>query len=163
MNLPNQLGDRYLLQIFNALQDGIIVMDENRKILSMNEAAHDLTGWNIADYVPYCSYCQKYRVDTSEDKCYLIAQEEVPYFLSEMPTYKGKIIDVEMSTALIYEGSQTRKKEYLLVLRNQQLRQREEEVKLSKKMIQMLIEARESEHKRLAQELHDGVGQALFS
>lgn len=30
-------------------------------------------------------------------------------------------------------------------------------------MIRALIEAKESEHKRLAQELHDGVGQSLFS
>lgn len=163
MEFPIQLGDRYLQHIFNAIQDGIIVMDEQRKILTMNESAHELTGWNLDDYVPYCSYCEEYRTCSTENKCYLIAREEVPYFLSEMPTYQGKKIDVEMSTALIYQGSHTRKKEYLLVLRDQRLRQREEEAKLSQKMIQMLIEARESEHKRLAQELHDGVGQALYS
>ena len=163
MNHPIQLDNQYLQHIFNAIQDGIIVMDENRKILSLNKAARDLTGWYIGDHVPYCSYCNQYRTDTDENKCYLIARQEVPYFLSEMPTYQGKKIDVEMSTALIFQGSKTRKKEYLLVLRDQSLRKREEEAILSKKMIQMLIEARESEHKRLAQELHDGVGQALYS
>lgn len=30
-------------------------------------------------------------------------------------------------------------------------------------MIRALIEAKESEHKRLAQELHDGIGQSLFT
>lgn len=163
MKYPSLLGDHYLQHIFNAIQDGIIVMDEHRKILTMNQSAKELTGWNVNDSVPYCSYCMTYRTCPSENKCYLIAREEVPYFLSEMPTYQGEKIDVEMSTALIYEGSETRKKEYLLILRDQQLRQREEEAKLSKQMIQMLIEARESEHKRLAQELHDGVGQALYS
>ena len=163
MNFPSQLDDHYLQHIFNAIQDGIIVMDENRKVLSLNNAARKLTGWNMNDYVPYCSYCNQFRTGETENKCYLIAKDEVPYFLSEMPTYQGKTIDVEMSTALIYKGSKTRKKEYLLVLRDQRLRQREEEAILSKKMIQMLMEARESEHKRLAQELHDGVGQSLYS
>lgn len=163
MKYPSLLGDHYLQHIFNAIQDGIIVMDEHRKILTMNKSAHKLTGWQVNESVPYCSYCKAYRTCPSENKCYLIAREEVPYFLSEMPTYQGKKIDVEMSTALIYEGSETRNKEYLLILRDQGLRQREEDAQLSKQMIQMLIEARESEHKRLAQELHDGVGQALYS
>lgn len=163
MKYPSLLGDHYLQHIFNAIQDGIIVMNEQRKILTMNKSAKKLTGWNVQDLVPYCSYCEANRTCPSENKCYLIDREEVPYFLSEMPTYQGKKIDVEMSTALIYEGSERRKKEYLLVLRDQRLRQREEEAKLSKQVIQMLIEARENEHKRLAQELHDGVGQALFS
>lgn len=157
------LEDRYLRHIFEVIQDGIIIMDEKRKILTMNPSAKKLTGWRLHGYVPYCSYCDEHRKNVNENKCYLIAREEVPYFLSEMPTYHGKKINVEMSTALIFHDKEKNKKEYLLVLRDQGLKKKEEEAKLSKRMIQMLIEAKENEHKRLAQELHDGVGQSLYT
>lgn len=160
---PSQLGDRYLRHIFDIIQDGIIIMDQHRKILTMNPAAEKLTGWQLYDYVPYCSYCENNRSNLAENKCYLIAREEVPYFLSTMPTYHGKKINVEMSTALIFQEKEEEKKEYLLVLRHQGLKEKEQEVQLSKQMIQMLLEAQENEHKRLAQELHDGVGQSLYS
>src|SRR5699024_1058912 len=42
-------------------------------------------------------------------------------------------------------------------------KKKEEEAHISKKMIKMFIEGKESEHKRLSQELHDGVGQSLYS
>ncbi|MBO8155728.1 MAG: PAS domain-containing sensor histidine kinase [Bacillaceae bacterium] len=158
-NIPN----KYLKQILENIQDGIIVMNQNREILAMNPSAHRLTGWNPGDHVPYCSFCESRETKPGEDKCYLIAREEVPYFLSQMPVYHGEKIDVEMSTALMFQDSDTNQKEYLLVLRDQTLRQKEEEVKLSKKMIKQLIEAQENEHKRLAHELHDGVSQSLYT
>ncbi len=97
-----------------------------------------------------------------EPTCYLIANNEVPSFLSEMPTYHGKKIDVEMSTAAIYADENTGEKEYLLVLRDQETFKKAQEAAINKKMIRALIEAQESEHKRLAQELHDGVGQSII-
>ena len=161
--IPFHLEEKYLRQIFENIQDGIIIMDEQREILLMNPSAKKLTGWKLHDQVPYCTFCEHRELEDGENKCYLIARDEVPYFLSVMPTYHGKKINVEMSTALMFHDQATGKKEYLLVLRNQEMKQKEEEVRLSKQMIQMLIEAKENEHKRLAQELHDGVGQSLYS
>lgn len=158
-----QLGNQYLEQIFRNIQDGIIIMDDSREILMMNPSAKRLTGWDISDHVPYCSYCENRKKGKEENRCYLIEHNEVPYFLSKMPTYHGKKIDVEMSTALMYTDKKTSRKEYLLVLRDQTIQMKEEEARFSKLMIQKLIEAKESEHKRLAQELHDGVGQSLYS
>ena len=154
---------RYLHQIFEHIQDGIIVMNQNREILLMNPAAGRLTGWAVGEYVPFCSYCKERKVEEGENRCYLIARNEVPYFLSQMPVYHGKKLDVEMSTALIYQDQDRQEKEYLLVLRDQTLRQKEEEVRLSKMMIKRLIEVQEREHKRLAHELHDGVSQSLYT
>src|SRR5690554_5932868 len=96
------LNDFYLRQIYESIQDGILVMDENRVILRMNPAAKRLTGWKIGEKVPFCTYCQSRKVKENEERCYLIASQTVPYFLSKMPSYHGKKIDVEMSTALIY-------------------------------------------------------------
>lgn len=158
-----QLTNEYLEQIFRNIQDGIIIMDDSRKILMLNPSAKRLTGWELEDYVPFCSFCENRKKDHEENRCYLIENNEVPYFLSKMPTYHGKKIDVEMSTALMYTDAQSKKKEYLLVLRDQTIQLKEEEARFAKLMIQKMIEAKESEHKRLAQELHDGVGQSLYS
>lgn len=159
----DQLDNKYLIQIFQNIQDGIIIMDEQRRILVMNPSSKRLTGWELGFSVPYCSFCEQRQLQTGENRCYLIENEEVPYFLSEMPTYHGMKIDVEMSTALVYTDPKSNRKEYLLILRDQTLKKKEEEARFSKMMIQKLIEAKESEHKRLAQELHDGVGQSLYS
>lgn len=156
-------NDGYLRQIFMSIQDGILVMDEDRVILQMNPAAKRMTGWKIGGKVPYCTYCQNRRIEEGEERCYLISNQSVPYFLSKMPSYYGEKIYVEMSTALIYREEETGKSHYLLVLRDQSLKQKEEEVRMSKAMIKKLIDARESEHKRLAAELHDGVGQSLYT
>lgn len=153
----------YFKRFFNHLQDGIIIMNNHRKILHMNPSAITLTGWAVGDYVPYCTYCQSRQIKEHEERCYLIAKQEVPYFHSKMPTYHGRNIEVEMSTALIFADDETDNQEILLVLRDQESKRKEEEARLSKLMIQKLIEAKEKEHQRLAQELHDGVGQSLFS
>ncbi|MGE8018521.1 histidine kinase [Peribacillus frigoritolerans] len=157
------MNSEYLEQIYEHIQDGIIIMRENREIVMMNPAAKRLTGWRVGDYVPYCSYCMTDNRKEGKPTCYLIANNEVPSFLSEMPTYHGENIDVEMSTAAIYSDSDTGETEYLLVLRDRETFKQAKEAAINKKMIRALTEAKESEHKRLARELHDGVGQSLYS
>lgn len=157
--LPND----YLKEIYEHIQDGIIIMKETREIIMINPAAKKLTGWNTGDFVPYCTFCMTREKQEGESTCYLIANSEVPSFLSQMPIYHGQKIDVEMSTAAIYANNDTGETEYLLVLRDQETFKKVQEAENTKKMIGALIEAKESEHKRLAQELHDGIGQSLFT
>lgn len=153
----------YLKQIFDHLQDGIILMDQERKIIVMNPSAERMTGWRLGEKVPYCSYCQTRKLEAGEERCYLLAKREVPYFLSSMPTYEGRFVDMEMSTAVIYENSEQTTQEVLLVLKDLTVKKKEEEARISKLVLQKTLEAQENEHKRLAQELHDGVGQSLYS
>lgn len=153
----------YLNEIFHHLQDGIIIMNEKRDILLMNPSAEKLTGWQVGENVPFCTFCQTRKLSGDENRCYLVSRQEVPFFLSQMPVYKGRTLDVEMSTAVMFEDEHTHEQEILLVLRDQTLKRKEEEARLSKMMIKKLIEAKETEHHRLAQELHDGVGQSLYS
>ena len=158
-----QLKNKYLEQVFQYIQDGIIIMDHDRNILMMNPSAKRLTGWDLGERVPFCSFCEKRAKEPGEHICYLIEHNEVPYFMSKMPTYFGSKIDVEMSAALMPNDGKTNKQAFLLVLRDQTLQLKEEEARISKLIIKKLIEAKEEEHKRLAQELHDGVGQSLYT
>lgn len=157
------LENKYLAEIFKNIQDGIIIMNEQRQILLMNPSARQLTSWQVGGYVPYCSFCETREVPVGENPCYLIENGEEQYFLSQMRTFNGMNIDVEMSVSLLSPPEESSQQEYLLVLRDQTLQIKAEEARFSKLMIKKLIEAKESEHKRLAQELHDGVGQSLFS
>ncbi|WP_198661578.1 PAS domain-containing sensor histidine kinase [Exiguobacterium flavidum] len=149
-------------QILSIMQDGVIVMDHTRKIVALNPSAEQLTGWRLGNAVPYCSYCQNRIVEPGQERCYLIKHERSPYFSSEMPTYSGMMVDVEMSTARILNDTKNGMTYYLLVLRDFSERKRQQEHELRQKMVRQLIAAREDEHKRLARELHDGVGQSLF-
>ncbi|RNB91438.1 PAS domain S-box protein [Brevibacillus fluminis] len=153
----------YLKQVFDHLQDGIIIFDKERTILAINPSAEKLTGWHLGGAVPYCSFCQTREVPPGEERCYLVAKREVPYFLSSMPTYEGHYIDVEMSTAVMYENEEQHQQEVLLVLKDMTVKKKEEEARISKLLLHKTLEAQENEHKRLAQELHDSVGQSLYS
>ena len=155
--------NKYSHQIFQNIHDGIIVMNDERSIVLMNPAAEALTGWKKDGKVPYCTYCENRNKAEGENKCYLLQNDEVPYFLSEMPTYHGNQIKVEMSTALMFNDEHSGKKEYLLVLRDQKLKEKEEEARIAKLILKQVIDAQENEHKRLAQELHDGIGQSLYT
>ncbi|TCI25372.1 MULTISPECIES: PAS domain-containing sensor histidine kinase [Exiguobacterium] len=150
-------------QIFDVIKDGIIVMDASRIILEMNEAASMLTGWVVGEDVPYCSFCQNREVVAGEQRCYLMEHKQSPYLTSEMPIYSGKMLDVEMSTAQILEDPLTGTMAYVLVLRDLTERRKREAHEMRERMMRELIRAREEEHERLAKELHDGVGQSLFT
>lgn len=70
--MSNESG--YLRQIFDHLQDGIIMMDQERTILVINPSAEKMTGWKLGDKVPYCSYCQTRKLEAGEERCYLPGQ-----------------------------------------------------------------------------------------
>lgn len=154
---------KYLQGIFDHILEGLIIMRANRQIIMINPAAKEMLGLDVGDYVGYCSYCKSRKLEKNEPTCYLIAKGEVPTFLSEMPTYQGNAIHVEMRTADVFLNEETGEREYLLVLRNYQLHEDDKKSTNRKEIIRSLIDAKEEEHKRLAQELHDGVGQSLFS
>lgn len=130
--MSNESG--YLRQIFDHLQDGIIMMDQERTILVINPSAEKMTGWKLGDKVPYCSYCQTRKLEAGEERCYLLAKREIPYFLSSMPTYEGRFVDMEMSTAVISENGD--QMEVLLVLKDLTMKKKEEEAKISKLVLQ---------------------------
>ena len=135
--MNEELDQIFSDKLFHYIKDGIIVMNASRKIVKANRAANRLIGWGIGEHVPYCSYCEQREVKPGEERCYLMANKgEIPYFSSEMPTFGEYLLDVEMSNVMIYHDEKANEKYYLLVLRDQTLKKKEEEARISKKMIQ---------------------------
>lgn len=148
--------------LFQHLTDGLVIMDSERTILQMNPSAHRLTGWKIGEKVPHCTFCQKRMVKPGEERCILAGKEPVPYFESEMPTVYGENLPVAFSTTFL-PGNNERDRQMVLMIRDISKKKREEEAKMAKLLARQTIEAQETERKRLVQELHDGIGQSLYS
>ncbi|HBI02756.1 MAG TPA: ATPase [Paenibacillaceae bacterium] len=148
--------------LFQHLTDGLVIMDSERTILQLNPAAHRLTGWQIGEKVPHCTFCQKRVLQPGEERCILAGKEPVSYFESEMPTVYGENLPVAFSTTFLPRNND-RDRQMVLVIRDISKKRKEEEAKMAKLLARQTIEAQETERKRLVQELHDGIGQSLYS
>lgn len=149
-------------EFFQHLTDGVVIMDKRRIIQEMNPAAVRLTGWNIGEKTPYCTFCQKRDIKAGEQRCLLMSDNPPPYFESEMPTMYGETIPVSFSTTDL-SGAPDEEGKTVLMLRDLSQKKKEEEIHMAKLLARQTIEAQEAERKRIALELHDGVGQSLFS
>jgi len=148
--------------LFQHLTDGLVIMDKERTILHMNPSAHRLTGWQIGGKVPHCTFCQKRDIQPGEERCILAERGPVSYFESEMPTVYGENLPVTLSTTFL-PGNHENDRKMVLMIRDISKKKQEEEAKMAKLLARQTIEAQETERKRLVQELHDGIGQSLYS
>ncbi|MBN6188451.1 PAS domain-containing protein [Aneurinibacillus sp. BA2021] len=148
--------------LFQALSDGVLIMDADRIILEMNPAASKMTGWNVGHKVPYCLFCQKRTLAPGEDRCLMTGKNAPTYFESDMPTLRGETIPVSFSTAFLPSENEA-DRQTVLMLRDLSQKRKEEELQMATLLARQTIEAQEAERKRLAQELHDGVSQSLYS
>src|SRR5699024_3049260 len=126
--MNHELDQLFSEKLFHYIQDGIIVMNESREIVKANQPAERILGWKVVVCVSYLSYCQESEIKEVDDRVYYIDNKgKILYFSSEMPTFGDYLVDVQMSNVLIYHEQQTNEKYYLLVLRDQTLKKKEEE------------------------------------
>lgn len=154
------VNDKYFKKVVSEICDGITIMDAERKIIYINKNAFEITGWKIGEYVPYCSYCQLREVSEDEERCILANDNPLPSFRSHMPNYVDKDSVFEMSmTKLDLDGDVHQ----VLIIRDPNLNRHDEEIKTQELLIQETMIAQEGERKRLARELHDHIGQSVYS
>lgn len=153
------IQDNFFGQIVRHLPEGIIIMDQNRMIRYLNEKAITMTGWKIGERVPYCSYCQQREVSDEKNRCILTEENPIPFFQSHMAVYDG-MEELEMNVQKI-----TGDNEELFVLRVRQPVQNEhsERARFHEVLLQETMRAQEAERKKIARELHDHIGQSVYS
>ncbi|MBS8263557.1 PAS domain-containing protein [Mesobacillus boroniphilus] len=149
----------FLAEIVDHLPEGMIVMDKNRMIHYLNEKAVDMTGWKLGEKVPYCTYCQERELDEDENRCILTSDEPIPSFNSHLAVYEG-LEEFEMS---LKKMTILEEVYYVLRIRPPVQNENSERARFHELLVQETLLAQEAERKRIAMELHDHIGQSVYS
>ncbi len=147
-------------KLFEEFSEGIVIMDDERRITFINKKAVQITGWQPGEYVPYCSYCQLRHVSEGEERCILANDRPIPSFISHMPNYVDSETEFEMSMSKLEVGGNSFK---VLIIKKPSLDNHDEKVKMQELLIRETMLAQETERKRIAMELHDNIGQSIYS
>ncbi|MBT2691542.1 histidine kinase [Bacillus sp. ISL-55] len=149
----------FLEEIVDHLPEGMIVMDKNRTIHYLNEKAVDMTGWKLGEKVPYCTYCQERELEENENRCILTADNPLPFFNSHLAVYEG-LEEFEMSLKKMTISEEVY---YVLRIRPPVQNENSERARFHELLVQETLLAQEAERKRIAMELHDHIGQSVYS
>ena len=148
-----------LEEIIDHLPEGMIVMDKDRTIHYLNEKAVGMTGWKLGEKVPYCTYCQERELEEDENRCILTSDNPIPFFNSHLAVYEG-LEEFEMS---LKKMTISEKVYYVLRLRPPVQNENSERARFHELLVQETLLAQEAERKRIAMELHDHIGQSVYS
>lgn len=149
----------FLAEIVDHLPEGMIVMDKDRRIHYLNEKAVHMTGWKLGEKVPYCTYCQERELDEDENRCILTSDEPIPFFNSHLAVYEG-LEEFEMSLKKMIISEDVF---YVLRIRPPVRNENSERARFHELLVQETLLAQEAERKRIAMELHDHIGQSVYS
>lgn len=151
-----------LRELFNLLNDGIIVMDQKRIIVFINPSATRITGWELGDIIPYCLYCQQRTILPGEERCFLASQPTQSYFESELPTKMGTLVPVGMSRTFLSSPRDASQRDMVITIRDVTIERQAKELETRAQLNQKTLDVQEEERKRISQELHDSVSQTLY-
>ncbi|PLR82215.1 hypothetical protein CVD25_08610 [Bacillus canaveralius] len=86
--------------------------------------------------------------------------DSLPYFYSQMPVYAGVVKDFSMSLKRIFIRGELN---FQLILRPPVRNEHIEMAKFHELLVQETMLTQEAERKRIARELHDHIGQSVYS
>ncbi|MFF2532849.1 ATP-binding protein [Brevibacillus sp. NPDC058079] len=151
--------------IFANASDAILVIDHEGRIVKANAALEQMTGWTEEELIRdkhICELCLGMATCMEETSCTdcFFKRVQMPSFEMRLRTKSGVDYPVAASSARLADESQGK---LVMIMRDMSAQQRVEKERYQYKLTNFAIQAQEEERKRIARELHDGVGQALYS
>ena len=151
--------------IFANVSDAILVVDPEGLIVMANSAMERMTGWSRHELIGIrhiCEICRGIATCQEETTCAdcFFTQVQMPSFEMRLRTKDGREYPVAASSARLPAESGSN---LVMIIRDMSAQQRAEKERYQYKLSNYAIQAQEEERKRIARELHDGIGQALYS
>lgn len=159
---------RRLEAMFQNSSEAILLVDRNRKVKAMNLAAEHLLG--VQAPPPEFHLCRLCNVSPAHvhvpgqcgnRSCDFDLTRPNPFFESMIRRADGTLIPVAVSTSVL-PPAEGREEQAMVSFRDISERRALERVRLSRLIAARTMEAQEEERRRIAQELHDGIGQELY-
>jgi two-component system sensor histidine kinase NreB len=154
-----------LKTIFQYISDAIVILDEKGIIVDVNPSMEMLTGYcteELIHKINLCDICHGMEKCADFTVCIncFTTLGSISSFEIHLLHKNGNIFSASASTTRLpqHVGGFL-----IVVLRDMSEHNKQDQKHVQKKMANYMIQAQEGERKRVSRELHDGVGQTIYS
>ncbi|TCP58043.1 two-component system sensor histidine kinase NreB [Tumebacillus sp. BK434] len=165
MKMPQQISSSFLESLFQNVSDAILVIDRDGMIRAVNRSFETLSGYTVDELIGninLCDVCIGMATCSEEMTCVecFAKRQKMPAFQMFVRTKGGEELPVAASSTRLPIADD---EALVLILRDITEQQRVERERHQRQLTNYVIQAQEEERKRISRDLHDGIGQALYS
>lgn len=157
----------FLESLFSHITDAILVADQEGNVIAVNPAFERLSGWRAEEVLgkrSLCDLCRGMSTCQEEASCIdcFATRLQMPSFQMLLHTKQGVDLPVASSSTRL-PAEHGGRGAIAVILRDNSEMQRVERERHQRQLTNYVIQAQEEERKRISRDLHDGIGQALYS
>lgn len=159
-----------MMDVFERMTDGILLLNSFKQVIAVNRAAEEMLGWSNADFqqgLLFCDVCEGVVSGYNDEglttciDCHVLT-ENSPYVELNLRHKDGTRISVTASSSLITDGGDSSAWS-ILSIRDISRQKQKAKASMASQLSNKMMHTLEEERKRVSKELHDGVGQHIFS